>query len=391
MRMALQVAAFEFLRVFKIKDAVITLVLFVCGALFYAWISGEEKRVKAPISVLGDAIQLENADHLPFNFLPAGAQSEDKLREMAASGDGPPVLVVHSIEDVEFFVKDERPSWYPQLLGVIRDAQRVAAMRGSGLSEDALSQVFADRQVELEVHEPRNEAEDQKRESIAFLCVMAMMLGVFMGNVHLFTGITGEKQNRVTESVMSAIPAQTWIDGKLIGLSLVAIYGLLVIAVCWFVGNEVYGIFREKFVLPLEIVDPVQFVVVLALTSLGFVLWFAFFGAIAATIDDPNTSSRSMFMFLPMMTMIVAIPGLNEPDDAMFVFWSIFPATSSTCMPVRLVVADPAWWELALAIGLLLPAIWVLRRFAGKVFATAMLTHGTELGWLEIWRVFRRA
>ena len=56
----------------------------------------------------------------------------------------------------------------------------------------------------------------------AGLLVGLMMLGVFTGIAYQFIVITGEKQLRVTEQVVSAITPQMWIDGKILGISLLA-------------------------------------------------------------------------------------------------------------------------------------------------------------------------
>ena len=125
------------------------------------------------------------------------------------------------------------------------------------------------------------------------------------------------------------------------------------------------------------------------LTGLGFLLWFAFFGAVACTIDDPNTSSRSALMFAPILILALAFPGIDSPDTGLFRFASVFPLTSSAAMPVRMVMGEPAPWELLLAPVLLLAAIWFFRRLAGKIFGLGMLTHGTEPSLGDLWRAFR--
>jgi ABC-2 type transport system permease protein len=45
-----------------------------------------------------------------------------------------------------------------------------------------------------------------------------------------------------------------------------------------------------------------------------------------------------------------------------------------------------AWWEVPLALVLLVAAIWIFRRAAGKIFAVGMLMYGKEPSVREIWR-----
>jgi ABC-2 type transport system permease protein len=46
-------------------------------------------------------------------------------------------------------------------------------------------------------------------------------------------------------------------------------------------------------------------------------------------------------------------------------------------------------WEVALAIVLLMGAVWILRRLAGKVFHLGMLMYGKEPSWGEVRRWMR--
>jgi len=94
-------------------------------------------------------------------------------------------------------------------------------------------------------------------------------------------------------------------------------------------------------------------------------------------------------MFLPVLVVAVAFPGIDSPDTGLFRIASIFPLTSSAAMPVRMVMGDPAVWEVLLAIVLLLATIWLFRRLAGKIFGMAMLTYGSEPSFGELWRAFR--
>ena len=57
--------------------------------------------------------------------------------------------------------------------------------------------------------------------------IALMCLGVFLGMASFFAGITGEKAMRVTEQVVAAISPQTWVDGKLLGLTAAAFGTLL--------------------------------------------------------------------------------------------------------------------------------------------------------------------
>jgi ABC-2 type transport system permease protein len=84
----------------------------------------------------------------------------------------------------------------------------------------------------------------------------------------------------------------------------------------------------------------------------------------------------------------VVVAGLlfSRADSAVAQFFGVFPLTASTVLPLRLLMAEVAWWEVPLALVLLVAAIWIFRRAAGKIFAVGMLMYGKEPSVREIWR-----
>jgi ABC-2 type transport system permease protein len=129
----------------------------------------------------------------------------------------------------------------------------------------------------------------------------------------------------------------------------------------------------------------------LLLAVLGIFFWNCVFAAIAVTINDPNSSTRSSLMFLPVMFVGMGFPGLQRPDAPVMRALAVMPGTSPTVMTARLVLSDVAGWEGVTAVLLLVLTILVLRRIAGKVFAAGILMTGKELSWAEAWRALRRA
>ncbi len=124
-------------------------------------------------------------------------------------------------------------------------------------------------------------------------------------------------------------------------------------------------------------------------TLLGFFFWFTFFAAIAATIDDPNTSSRSSLLFIPMLPLALSFFAFINPDTTLIRVLAILPPTAPTVLPARLILTDVAAWETGVAVILLVASIWMLRRAAGKIFALGILMHGTEPRWRDMWRWLR--
>jgi ABC-2 type transport system permease protein len=65
---------------------------------------------------------------------------------------------------------------------------------------------------------------------------------------------------------------------------------------------------------------------------------------------------------------------------------TIFPLTAPLVLPARDALVGVPAWEHALAVGLVLAAIYALVRFAGRVYAYGLLHAGPRLGPRAAWR-----
>ncbi len=89
-------------------------------------------------------------------------------------------------------------------------------------------------------------------------------------------------------------------------LAFLMVSGLIGMLFAWYAGfgPELPGSLKRWDLLP-----------ILFFFYLGGVLfWNCFYAAIASVINDPNTSSRTSLMFLPMLPMIAAGLVINQPD-----------------------------------------------------------------------------
>src|SRR5439155_12702465 len=149
------------------------------------------------------------------------------------------------------------------------------------------------------------------------------------------------------------ISPQTWVDGKLTGLTAAAFGTLLTYgaALALFLGILRLG--GLEFTIPWSAIRPANLLTYLLLSVLGLFFWNCVFAAIAVTINDPNSSTRSSLMFLPVMFVGMGFTGLQKPDAPVMRALAVLPGTSSTVMTARIVLGDVAPWEALTAILLL--------------------------------------
>jgi ABC-2 type transport system permease protein len=113
----------------------------------------------------------------------------------------------------------------------------------------------------------------------------------------------------------------------------------------------------------------------------------SFLAGFAATIDDPNHSSRSIVMFIPLVPVMLSFSILGSADSGLAVFLSIFPLTSFAAMPIRVAEVGVPWWQWVIALGLLLATLYWARKLAARLFRLGITMYGKEPTWKDIWRV----
>ena len=384
-RAAREVARWEFRRFFKLRDQIISLVITVAiAAAGYGvarWMKSEETRPRLVVSgvprawlaALPPEVQTEDAAgrDLPALRAAVAARAFDGL--LTGTGQGPALLV------------RRHAAWQARVVAALQDWHREQRLAAAGVTPEQLRRLLAPVPVPIEL--VTGDADLARAGRIAAgIAGLLMLIGIFSGLAFMFVGITGEKQLRVTEQVVSAISPQSWIDGKILGLSGVAAASTAGYAVSTLVLAVASRWVGFTWPWPVALGQPAMLLVIVVLALLGFAFWNTFVGMIAASISDPNMSSRGGFIMLPLLPVALALMAIGDPDTVAMRVLAVLPPTAPFVMLVRLVVGEPAWWEVATSIVLLAGGTWLLRVAAGRVFRLAMLAYGKEPTWRELWQ-----
>ncbi|MGI8694939.1 MAG: ABC transporter permease [Geodermatophilaceae bacterium] len=116
-----------------------------------------------------------------------------------------------------------------------------------------------------------------------------------------------------------------------------------------------------------------------------FVLGYAFYAAVfAAGAALVSRQEDLQSVLLPMIIVlvaafVVAIQAAQNPDGLLARITSLVPALSPMVMPVRSAGGGVAWWEIVVAVVLMLAAIALVIRLAGRIYAGALLRTGGKV------------
>lgn len=385
----LQVARWEFQRFVKPNQLGVSFVIMLLmGGLGYgvsAWAKRADSKDSTVAVIGGSTLGMDRAHAADgVAYSPASASDLDSLRAALTARKLDGILILEGPDAARLIVR-RNPVWKRALEGHLAEARQRLRLGEAGLAPERLASMLAPVAVTTEFQSGND---GRAARIAAFVAVGLVLYGVFTSMAYMMVSVTAEKQLRVTEQVISAISPQTWIDGKILGISAVALVNVLIFlagAAVWVLGRSIATGSRFS----LGAAEPTAILWIVLFALLGFLFWLSLFGAVAATIDDPNTSTRGPLMFLPAFFSVAGMLVPINPDSTFSRIAALIPLTSSAAMPARVALTEVALWELLLSAVLLVAGALLARRAAGKVFSVAMLMYGKEPSWREIRRWVR--
>ncbi len=392
-RRTILVARWEFLRFAKAKGQLISIgvmvVLFGAFDLGSTFVQGRVTRERTVAVLSAGELGMEEPVQLEGFLLVPEERSHTMVDSLVLAGEFDAVVASDGGGSWQLRVKHDR-GWQNLLRVQIGVLARQRELLDLEVPAEVLAALGTPVGVTTVLIGTEDDRQDRRAGTLVVIIVVgAMMLGLFQGFGYVFTAITAEKAQRTTESLLSAISPQQWIDGKIMGLTGVILIDLLGILAAWFLWQAVsWRFFGGSMALPEGLGGP-QFALCILFAAVGFAFWFTVFGLVAATIDDPTSSSRSSLMLLPFLPLGIVFAGLDSPDAVWMRVLSFLPGCSPSAMPVRILRGDPAGWEIAVSLVLLAASAVVLRWAAGRVFGISMLMTGKEPGLREVWRWLR--
>jgi ABC-2 type transport system permease protein len=295
-------------------------------------------------------------------------------------------LLVRSDESgawrVDLVTRRAPPRWTRDLREHLKvEARKERALR-MGFTAHQLATL--DDTVEVHSHVALGQRGGSRRGDfiVTFAILMLMMTVLLTSMSYLMVGISGEKQARVTEVVLSAIPAQAWMDGKIVAFSVIGLFT----GVVWAISLVVLA-GPLSFQLPGS-VSPINLTVTTVFALLGLYFYNAFISGLMASAQNMQTASKwqSTFFLLPLFPLFFLGGLIDNPDSPAMAVLSQIPFFSPSMIPTRLMLGAVRPWEIALALVLLVLGCHLMRLFAGRVFRLGMLMYGKDMTLPELIR-----
>jgi len=319
-------------------------------------ITGGPQDFSAAIEEQADVLGLD-AEVTEYDDESAAREAVQSEEIDAAVVDGSSVLVNESLDD----------ALGAAISGAINGLTHAQRLADEGVSPEILQPVSLD----VMSLQPAADAADEKG-LVAFVSILLLYtLLIFFGQF-IAQGVVEEKASRVIEVLLAAVKPWQLLAGKIIGLGVLAFAQLLIICA---VGLGAAIAFDVITVPGAAIATVVQ---VLGWFILGFTLVAALFavcGALVSRQEDLQSVLLPMTLVL-VAALILAITAGQNPSGTLAKVTSFVPVLSTMVMPARVATGTVEWWEIVLAVLLMLVAIVAVVRVGGRIYSGALLRKG---------------
>nr|WP_230416642.1 ABC transporter permease [Micromonospora tarapacensis] len=219
---------------------------------------------------------------------------------------------------------------------------------------------------------------------VAFLVPFAFAFIFFLTSqtfgVQIAQSIIEEKQTRIVEILVAAVPVRALLAGKMLAGTILALGQIALVALVAVAGMA----FGDSGGL-LSLLGP-AIGWFLPFFLLGFVLIASMWAAAGALVNRlEDIGGVSMPVQLAVMLPFFAVIFLNDNVTAMRVL-SYLPFSAPTAMPLRLFTGDAAAWELVVSLALLLVAALGFLLAGARVYEGSLLRTNGRTSIRTAWR-----
>ena len=222
-------------------------------------------------------------------------------------------------------------------------------------------------------------------EYIMSVFMLTILFSIIMAYGQLIMrGVLEEKNSRIVEVLISSTNARNLFYGKILGIGLagltqVALWILLAVV---FIGQSAFNINMDVMnFLTLEL--GLYFVVFFILGYFMYSILFSIVGASVNTDQEAQQFSAPI-SYLLIIPFVLGVMVTQNPNSLPVVVASLFPLFSPTLMFMRISVAMPSMWQVALSLVLSALFTWFMAWLGAKIFRTGLLMYGKKPSIQEI-------
>lgn len=207
--------------------------------------------------------------------------------------------------------------------------------------------------------------------AIGFGVVFLMSASMFGSTIA--QSVVEEKQTRVVEILISAIPVRALMAGKVIGNTILAMAQIVALVAIASIGLSVSG---QSAVLS-GLGGPMAWFAVFFL--FGFILLAALFAGAAAMVSrQEDIGSTTMPLTMLILAPYILVILFND-NPVVLAVMSYVPFSAPVGMPLRLYLGSAQWWEPLVSLAILVATCVAAVLVGSKIYRNSLLRMGARV------------
>ena len=251
--------------------------------------------------------------------------------------------------------------------------------------------------VKLAVSQITKSGEVEKKSilgewGLVFIFVMILYMSLLTWGITISRSILEEKGSRIIEVLLSSVEPRDLLLGKVVGIGLagftqLAIWSVVGVAMTAFGGAATIEVLAD---VKLSYSVFVYFILYFLLGFLLYASMFTVIGSICSTEQDAQQLQGlvTMPLIVPILVLMFIV---QSPNSTLAVVLSLIPLFTPMVMLGRIIVLQPAAWEIALSIVLMVASIYLSVTFSARVFRLGILMYGKRPSLQEVFQWYRSA
>jgi ABC-2 type transport system permease protein len=301
------------------------------------------------------------------------------------------------------YLSDQGPTSQTRLL-VTQAASSMAIterLEAAGVDPSESAGIFAPPDFTATAADP--DAADEEEDFggavlLSYIVVILTFMAILTYGTWVAQSVAEEKSGRVMELLITAATPRQLLTGKVLGTGAAGLTQYVVMIAAVAIGLVAAGPASSALQvseLPFEI-PTIEIGFILAFTIfflVGFLLYAALYAAAGSMVSRVEDVQQAVgpLMYLAMAGYFVSFFAPNDPDSQLVAVASIIPFFSPYLMPSRMLLGDPAGWEVGLALALLVLALVAAIWLAARIYSAGVLMYGQRVGIRSILRATRVA
>lgn len=242
--------------------------------------------------------------------------------------------------------------------------------------------------VRIDTTQANKNASDSSSIVATAILFFLMYFVIMLYGMNVARSIIEEKTSRVFEVLLATVSSEEVMAGKMIGVGGVGLTQVLIwlVAAVLLTSTALVSALAGGDVhVSLSMAQIIFFFVFFVL---GFLLYASIAAALGAmTNSEQELQQLNMFLVMPLAACFFAMGVvISNPNSVISTVLSLIPFMTPLVMYLRISLAMPPVWQIALSIALMLVSIYAVLWVASRIYRVGILMYGKKPNLPEILR-----